>query len=221
MMEKPRCFVLTVLMGAAILFLLHTNLSGIIWYNDSDVSFGKNAGVATPQEKPIRAYVIEGAGHFLRSYADFLLLLEKAEIAELQGCDINELLFLLNNAIEKMLYANEVYFQLKQKADVTSYDPVIIDELLDFDYDAFADQEGLIESIFKEVKAFLSKGKIREMYGEALSHTQGILNIAVVIKTNLEEGVFPDASDLHDLNKAYAHYMLAGEYAAEIFQKIK
>jgi hypothetical protein len=142
-------------------------------------------------------------------------------MSELQGCDFNELLFLVNNAIEKVQYANEVYFQLKQKADVTSYNPVIINELLNFDYDTFAEQEGVIESIFKEVKAFLSKGKIREMYGEALSHTQGILNIANVIKTKLEEGLFHGTSDLYDLNEAYANYMLFGEYAAEVFQQIK
>jgi hypothetical protein len=221
MKEKPKCFVSMVLMGVAMFVLLHTNLSGIIWYNDTDNGFRNQAGVATLQEKPLRAYVIEGAGYFLGSYSDFLLLLNKVEMTELQGCDFNELLFLLNNAIEKMLYANEVYFQLKQKADVTSYNPVIISELLNYDYDAFLEQGGLIESIFKEVKAFLSKGKIREMYGEALSHTQGILNIANVIKTKLEEGIFPEVSDLHDLNEAYAHYMLVGEYAAEVFQKIK
>lgn len=71
------------------------------------------------------------------------------------------------------------------------------------------------------MKAFLSKGKIREMYGEAISHTRGILNIANVIKTKLEEGVFPGVSNLHDLNEAYSHYMFFGEYAAKIFQEIK
>lgn len=221
MKGKPKCFVSTVLMGVAMLVLLHVNVSGIIWYNDSDVGFEEPKKVSPLQEKPLRTYVIEGAGYFLDSYSDFLLLLNKLEMSELQGCDFNELLYLLNNAIEKMLYANESYFQLKQKADVTSYNPVIIDELLNFDYDAFADREGLIKSIFKDVKAFLSKGNIRELYGEALSHTQGILNSAMVIKTNLEEGVFPGASDLHDLNEAYARYMIFGEYAAEIFQQIK
>jgi hypothetical protein len=221
MKGKSQCVVSTVLMGVAMLVLLHMNVSGIIWYNDSDIGFGGQAGVAALQEKPMRAYVIEGAGYFLGSYSDFLLLLNKVEMSELQGCNFNELLVLVNRAIEKMQYANESYLQLKQKADVTSYNPVIIDELQNFDYDAFAHREGFIEPIFKEVKAFLSKGHIREMYGEALSHTQGILNIAMVIKTNLEEGVLPETSDLHDLNEAYAHYMLFGEYAAEVFQQIK
>lgn len=221
MKGKPKCFVSTVLMGVAMLVLLHMNLSGIIWYNDTDKCFGSQAGVANLHGKPLKAYVIEGTGYFLESYSDFLLLLNKVEMTELQGCDFNELLFLLNNAIEKMLYANEVYFQLKQKTDMTSYNPVIISKLLNFDYDAFADRKGLIKSIFREVKAFLSKGKIREMYEEALSHTQGILNIAMIIKTNLEEGVSPEVSDLHDLKEAYSHFMLFGEYAANIFQKIK
>jgi hypothetical protein len=221
MKGKTKHFMLTVWMGVAIVVLLHLNLSGIIWYNDSDIGFGNQGGVSAPQEKPLKAYLMEGAGYFLGSYSDFLLLLNKVEMAELQGFDFSELRFLLNNAIEKMLYANEVYFQLKQKADVTYYNPVVINELLNFDYDSFAEQEGLIKSIFKDVKAFLSKGKIREMYGEALSHTQGILNIANIIKTKLEEGMFPQASNLHDLNEAYSRYMIFGEYAAKVFQKIK
>jgi hypothetical protein len=222
MKGQQKHLMLRVMMGVSILMLLHLNLTGIIWYNHTDISFKESLEEGSyPKEKAMREYLIEGAQYFLESYSDFLLFLNKIELAELRGFDWNELRFILNRVIEKVQYANDLIGQLKQKADVTPYNPVIINNLLNFDYDAFADQEGLIKPIFKDVKAFLSKGKIREMYGEALSDTQHILTMANTISKKLKEDIFPGVSNLHALNQAYHQYMLFGEYAARVFQKIK
>ena len=76
---------LTVLVGVAIFVLLHLDLSGAIWYNGSTYSFQDLDGVSqNPQEKTLREYVIEGAGYFLESYSDYLLFLNKVELAELK-----------------------------------------------------------------------------------------------------------------------------------------
>ena len=92
MKGKPRCFMSTVLKGMAMLVLLHIYLSGIILYNDTGKSIRNQSGFSPFQEKPLRAYVIEGVGYFLESYADFLLLQDKMEMTELHSCDFNELL---------------------------------------------------------------------------------------------------------------------------------
>jgi hypothetical protein len=222
MKGKPKCLVSTVLMGVALFVLLHLDVSGAIWYNGSYCGFQDLDGVSeNPQEKTLREYAIEGAGHFLESYSDYLLFLNKVELAELRGFDWNELRFILDRVIEKLQYANDLIGQLKQKADVTPYNPAIIDELLNFDYDAFSEQERLNESVFKQVEAFLGKGKIREMYGQAFLHTRDILFSANVIKERMEEGTFPEISNLHALNEAYVQCLLFGKYTAQTFQKIK
>ncbi len=222
MMEKPKCFLFTVMMGVAIFVLLHLDVAGAIWYNSSNCGFQGLGGVSdNPQEKTLREYVIEGAGYFLESYSDYLLFLNKVELAELRGFDWNELRFILDRVIEKLQYTNDLIGQLKQKADVTPYNPVIINELLNFDYDGLSEQEGLNESVFKQVKAFLSKGKIREMYGQAFLHTQDILCNANFIRERMEEGVFPGISNLHALNEIYVQSLLFGKYSAQVFQKIK
>lgn len=223
MMEQQKHLrMLTVMMGVAIFVLLHLDVAGAIWYNSSYCGFQDLDGVSeNPQEKTLREYAIEGAGYFLESYSDYLLFLNKVELAELRGFDWNELRFILDRVIEKLQYANDLIGQLKQKADVIPYNPVIIDELLNFDYDAFSEQERLNESVFKQVEAFLSKGKIREMYGQALLHTRDILFSANVIREKMEEGVFPEISNLHALNESYIQSLLFGKYSAQLFQKIK
>ena len=213
---------LTVMMGVALFVLLHLDVSGAIWYNGSYYVFQDLDGVSeNPQDKTLREYAIEGAGYFIESYSDYLLFLNKVELAELRGFDWNELRFILDRVIEKLEYANDLMGQLKLKADVKPYNPIIIDELLNFDYDAFWEQEKLNESVFKQVKDFLSQGKIREMYGQALLQTRDILLSANVIKERMEEGAFPEISNLHALNEKYVQCLLLGKYVAQTFQKIK
>lgn len=222
MKGQQKHLMLRVMMGVSILMLLHLNLTGIMWYNHTDLSFQESVGEGSyPSKKKIREYLINGAGYFLESYSDYLLFLNKVELAESRGFDWNELRLLLDCVIEKMKQARNEYKQLKQKADVTPYNQFIINQLSNFDYDAFADREGLIKPIFIEVTAFLSKGQIREMYGEALSHIEHILTMANAVSKKLEAGEFPGVSNLHTLNQAYHQYMLFGEYAAGVFQRIK
>jgi hypothetical protein len=210
-----------VAMGVTVFMLLYLNLSGVIWYNRTNRSFQEiPAEGLCLQEKALKAYVIEGAGYFLKSYSDFLLFLDKVEMAELQGYDQQELQFILDNAIEKMQYTHVLYCQLKQKADATPYDPAIIADLSIFNYDLFMEEKGLLKDIFKQVKAFLSKGKIRELYGEVLMQTERILSIANLIREQLVLGELPQVSHLYDLNEALAQYMLFGEYSARVFQEV-
>ncbi|NIR06304.1 MAG: hypothetical protein GTN82_12855 [Candidatus Aminicenantes bacterium] len=212
-----------VFLGAAVIILLNANLSGAIWHNDTERVFSQSGGQESvaPEEKPLRMYVIEGAGYFLKSYSAFLLFLNKIEMAEVEGFDLNEMYQILTNSIENLEYANETYTLLKQQADVTPYNPIVIDQLLNFNYDLFQKKDNLNPSILEEVQFFLGKGKVREMYGEILTHTQGILGKAYAIKGVIETGEFPQISDLHDLNQGYAHSMLFGEYAARVAQEIK
>ena len=210
-----------VIMGVLILMLLNLNLTGIMWYNHTDISFQESAGKGScPSEKSIRDYILKGAECFGGSYSSFLFFLKKIEEAERKYPDYNELRKVFNAAVEKMRQTRNVYKQLKQRSEVTPYNPVIIDKLSNFDYDTFSKKEKVTKSIFKQVEAFLNEGKIREMYGEALSHTEHILCMANAVSKKLEDDIFPGVPSLHALNQAYDRYMRFGKYAARVFEEI-
>lgn len=214
-----------VLWGIAVLMLFHLNLSAFIYLNNSDICFSKTSGfegeITVLQCEALRCYIIDGAGYFLDSHADFLRLLQKLEVGELNGLDYNQLRLHLDRVINNMLNAKSIYLQLKQTADVTPYDPTVIGQLLNFNYDVFRAENQLLEPIFERVRFFLCNGAVREIYGEILTHTDNILNILDEIKAKIDAGEFPGLSDLYKLNDSFAESLLFGEYIARAFREIK
>jgi hypothetical protein len=196
------------------------NVSAVIYFNGAGGNFGGGSESTLLQEKTIRDYVIEGAGYFLESYSGFLLFLNKVELNELQGLDYNEVQMILNSAIEKMENARDIYTRLKQEADVTPYNPDMIDQLMNFDYDDFQETNHLVAPIFKQVEYYLEKGNIREMFDEALLDMEKILDIASLIKGRIDRGEFPEVSRLWELNEFCSVSLLFGQYAARVFQEI-
>lgn len=222
MKGQPKQIMSKVLLGMVVLILLHLNLSALTYCNDSYSAFleidekQKNSEVGT-----IEGYVVEGAGYFLESYSAFLLFLNKIEIGELGILDYNELKLILDNAIGKMEYTKNIYLELRQRADYTPYNPFVINELLTFNYENFQIKNRLLEPIFNNVKHYLCRGKIREMYGKRISQTERILSIANMIKAKIEVSELPEASAFHDLNEACSQSLLFGQYASRVFQEIR
>lgn len=224
-MKKMQTPIVSKIMAAVLILVLSTmNASAIIFFNSSDVGFEKDGVVGeestSPQVKGLRELIVEGAGYFLDSSSNFLLFLNKVEVAELVNLDYNEVQMNLNSAIEKMKYARDTYTHLKQIADITPYNPTVIEELSNFDYADFQKNNGLIEPIFDQVRAYLEKGNIREIYEEALSNTEKILNIASIIKEKIDDDEFPEISDLWELNESCSKSLLFGQYAARVFFEI-
>jgi hypothetical protein len=219
-MKGQKLTVSRVLLWVAVLLLSTMNVSAVIYFNGAGGNFGGGSENTLPQEKTIRDYVIEGAGYFLESYSGFLLFLNKVELKELQGLDYNEVQMILNSAIEKMENARDVYTLLKQEADVTPYNPDMIAELMNFDYDGFQEANHLVGPIFKQVESYLEKGNIREIFDAALSHMGKILDIADKIKGKIDGAEFPGLTDLWKLNEACSLSLLFGQYAARVFQEI-
>jgi hypothetical protein len=175
----------------------------------------------TESTMSLESGVINGAGYFLRSCSDFLLFLNKVELAEIEGSDFAALNSNLSNAIANMELAKDIYIQLKQQMDVTPYDPVMIDHLLKFNYDVFQRKNDLIIPVFEEVKHYLESGAARELYGEILCQVDEILNIAYPIKAKIEANEFPEVSSLWDLQQRCCKSMLFGQYSARVFLNLK
>ena len=207
-----------VLLGLAALVLFTLNGWTLVYLNGSIWTFEPQS--IAPGDGTLNEYVVEGAGYFLRANSDFMLFLDKAEMSELNGADFSGLQVNLDNAILNMENARNVYIQLKQKADITPYNPVVIDELARFNYDVFQKKQGLNASIFEQVRGYLENGEVREVYGKIISDTEDILAIANAIKTKIDSGEFPELSSLWNLGQACSHSLLFGQYVARVFYEI-
>jgi hypothetical protein len=208
-----------------VLLLFHLNLSAFFLFNSSEKSFsiisGSDGEVAVLGCNTLRCYIIEGAGYYLDSHADFLRFLQRLEVGELNGLDYDQLRLDVDSVIFKLFNAREKYLHLKQTADMTPYNPNVIAQLLTFDYDVFRENKRLIGPVFDKVRVFLGNGAVREMYGEIVKKIDKISAVAYVVKEKIDAGEFPELSSLYDLNELYAETLLFGKYAAMVYQEIK
>jgi hypothetical protein len=221
MRDPQRHIVSKVFAGVSVLLLFTMSVSALVFLNGSDQGYGTNGRESAAQgSESIRVYVVKGAGYFLESYSDFMLFLGKMELEELAGLDYNEVRMILNSAIEKMEHARNVYICLKAKADVTPYNPIIINELLNFNYDGFLKKNRLFEPIFDQVTYFLENGDIRAIYDKTLADTEEILTLANSMKEDIDAGAFPNVSSLWDLGQCCSKSLLFGQYVARVFFEI-
>ncbi len=181
---------------------------------------GTPEGFVGPDQPVIEGYVVEGAGYFLKSRSDTLLLFNKIELSDLNGVNYAELQQLVDNALANMQNAKAKYTSLTQIADTALYDQTIIDRLSGFDYYTFQQAKGLNSVIFGQVEAYLGTGDVRGIYHKILSDTQAIVDKLTVVKSAIDTGTLPGTSDLWRLNQSYSDTQLLGQYAAEIFYDI-
>jgi hypothetical protein len=214
MKQTSKTVILKVFLGIFILCFFH--MQGIARYiaNTSEIAFEE------PGSTGIRQYVIEAAGGFLNSHSNFLLLLNKIEMEEINGIDYAELQQVINNAVVHMENARAKYNDLIQLADNTPYHQPTITVLMGFDYASFQESKGLNGVIFNKVETYLSGGDVRGLYHQLLANTQCILDQLTVIKSVVDAEVIPENSNLWQVNQAYSETLLFGQYAAEIFYEV-
>ncbi|MCU0288919.1 MAG: hypothetical protein MUF15_21305 [Acidobacteria bacterium] len=206
--------VLKVLTGVLVFCILQINGFSRLIGNGTSAAFDESG------QTVIESYIIEGAGYFLKSQSDTLLLLNKIELSDLNGANFTELQQLVNNSITAMENATAKYSILIQTTDNTPYRSSIIDRLPSFDYNSFQEARGLNSVIFNQTLNYLANGDIRGFYRKLLSDTQDILDKLFFIKSNIDAGTIPPTSYLWRLNQSYANTFLFGQYAAEIFYDI-
>ena len=212
--------------GVTVFILLTPGVFGRYWLNYVGTSFltdepDNGLSQIASQGNILDTRIARGAGFFLKSYANFLNFLTQLELADLDGIDLIRLRWDLNQVIENMESSKQEYILFKEQADLTPYNPVILDILATFDYNAFQERQQVIQSIFNRVTAYLGKGNIRELCDYAFSQNEDILLRAYFVKTQLDCGILPDTQYLKDLNQAFVQSLLFGQYTATIFGEIK
>jgi hypothetical protein len=181
---------------------------------------GGTSSLAVPSSQTIEQYIVEGAGYYLQSYSDMLLLLNKVEMSEIYGLNYEEAQGIINSAINRLENAKTAYFGLKTLAAVTPYNPDVIHLLVTFDYKNFQKEKGLNPYIFNQVETFLSKGDIRGVYDKLYEDIDTILGKLYNVKYSLDKNEFPVLEELWRINQVYSESISFGQDVAEVFYGI-
>ncbi|MDQ1353665.1 MAG: hypothetical protein QG657_3971, partial [Acidobacteriota bacterium] len=137
MSKLNKSLILKVFLVVFVLCVFQMNGFSRFMLNGSPESF------AVQTQPLIEGYVMEGAGYFLKSQSDTLLLLNKIELSDLNGVDYAELQQLVESALANMVNAKAKYSSLTQTADTAPYEQTVINLLKTFDYYSFQQTYGL------------------------------------------------------------------------------
>ena len=182
--------------------------------NDSDSNLSSNA-------TDLNTLVIQGASSLIKSRANFLLLLNKLELSNLNGLNFDDLKNDLNHSIQDLENAYEFYYRLKAVADSTPYNQSIIESLKIFDYSGFQKEKELAPNSFDLVTMYLSSGDIRGIYSYYFHEIGSLLSNLYQLRWLLSFNTFPELENVWRINQKYMNALLLGQYTAEVFYNIK
>jgi hypothetical protein len=245
MKKKKSIFFLSTFITLLLLIVFATNLSALIYYNDTGDLFGRQPvyavkilplGVCNAGLLPCAVLVLDtpsmrlgekigkGAAHFLKFNAYISFFFSNVEQAGIDKPDYQLLRSDMNHAVRELKLARTIYTRLKSEAQMVPYhhyDKDLIARLKGFDYDTFEKQHRLKKDVVDKVKAYLTDEKFVDMYEGILLDTERMLRLTLKIKSKVEAGEFPGESELWDLNLAISDSLLLGQYAAKIFREVK
>lgn len=127
----------------------------------------------------------------------------------------------LDQALNALEQAQMVYLLLKATADRTPYDTAVIEKLKRFDYDGFSMSHGMNPMVFAEVKNYLVKGEVRELYGRAVQEAARLLEKVRSVKAKMEEGVNLPIEETWRANDLFMKFLTFGQYTAEVFKALQ
>lgn len=221
---KAKYIILAVFMGVLLFSAapVHARLCG----NSSDGAFAGGDGTSSNEGAnlaclSIEELIIKGAEYFFKAQANINSLSEKVEISDLYGPDFYTLWWTVNSALDNMNIARYYYQELQYKADNTPYNQVVINKLLDFDYDSFQEENGLLKDVFSEVKGYLKNGDVRGVFSRTLAYFDTLKNTLEAIKGELYAGKVPSNNHMWNLNQVCAKAHMFGQYVSRIFYAIK
>jgi hypothetical protein len=97
---------------------------------------------------------------------------------------------------------------------------VVIEALKNFNYDRYCESNGLNNEIFNEVKGYLIKGQVSEIYGKLLEDMETMIVLLQSVKKNIDNNLFPPVRTVRQLNHNYSTSLLFGQYVADIFEAL-
>jgi len=223
---RTKYIFLTVLIGI-LLFGGSSYTYARLFSNTSESAYDEGDGTSSTGEaalaysSPIRELIIKGAEYFFKAQADINLLSENTEISDLYGTNFYTFWWAVNSARQNMNTARYYYQELQYKANQTQYNQGVINKLLNFDYDSFQEQNGLIIDVFSEVKRYLVNGDVRGVYMRTSAYFNVITNILEEVKEDLNKGKIPSNNHMWNLNQICVKAHMFGQYIAMVFEAIR
>ena len=192
-----------------------SNGSGTAYNNSSD-------GLNSPSSlnADIDQYIIEGAGYFLDSYSYTLQFMRKVELSGNRELNYTELSQLLDTALVNMQQARDTYKILKETAEITPYNPVVIEALKKFDYDRYGVINWLNKEIFAQVKSYLIDGRVTGIYSKLHADMSTMIYLLKLVKKYVDINLFPPVKVVRKLNQTYSMALLFGQYVAGVFDSL-
>jgi hypothetical protein len=203
------------------LLVFTVNLNAFMAGNEGEGAYSSSGENSGGSAAAIGELIVKGGGFLFQSSADIDTFFNKIELAELSGPDYEALQASLNAAIDHMEKARATYLQLKTLAAVTPYNQEVIYKLINFDYDAFQQENGLFPSVFAGVKDFLSIGNVTGVFNEFHLYTGQILDLLYTLKKEVDAEIFPTLSTVWRVNQQYSEFKLFGQYMSQVFYSIK
>jgi hypothetical protein len=207
-----------------VLLVFGGHLNAAMAGNESDGAYlppPPPKGVSSIRSIALRQLIADGGSHFFKSAGYINQFFSLVESSEVNGPDYKGLQKSLNTAIFYLEQAGTTYLQLKNQAAITPYNQEVISRLLNFDYDSFQQENGLLPVIFEKVKGFLAVGNVTGIYNEFYSYTGYILDLLYLLKKDIDSEIFPDISIAWNVNQKYSEFKFFGQYVAQVFYSIK
>lgn len=206
-----------------IIISISISLNAHFVHNSSDNAFVcDQCESLTSNEIEIRRYIIEGGGYFLQAGEDLNKFLKMVELSELSNTlDFKTLQKSINSTIDNMEKTKNAYYSLIILTNTTPYNLTVINQVIQFDYARFQENNGLISTIFERVRKYLVIGDVKGIYGEFYNQTSQIIEMLYSIKNQVDAGIFPNISTLWRINHLYIESKLFGQYLAMIFIELQ
>jgi len=206
-------------------FTLPLYLDSLMAGNESCMAFQQGCnpgpGFTLKTGDSIGGLIALGGYHFLKASSDLDLFLSLVELSEISGPDYKAMQTAMASAVDNMQKARDVYYRLKNLADVSPYNQAVIQQLTAFDYDGLQEERTLIPVIFEKVKKILGAGDVRGVYNKFYAGTGNLADSLSSLKKAVDARTFPDLSALWRIRQKFAEDKLFSQYVAEVFFSIK
>jgi hypothetical protein len=169
-----------------------------------------------PDQEIIEGNIIDGATFYFRGKAAAMNIFAVGESGAKSLFDFSSALSYTYTAIEYLQKAKSSYLKAYNLGKAAGYVKSSQDVLVNFDYDTFADEQGLNKIIMERVKAYLGKGDVTGFYLQAVKYVDEISEILTIIENDLEKGVKPDTRVFWRLLQKFSESTLFGNYGTMV-----
>jgi hypothetical protein len=188
----------------------------IIFYNQCPEAMTiQQAGLSIGQLIP------EAAVSFLESTRDFNNFLKEVEKSELYRPKFWVLRAVIMKTIMGMENVRCKYEDILDISEKLEINIVILEKLIQFDYNGLQSKYNLNPSIFDKAAAFCREGDIKGIYQTTFDVTNAILEKLYKIKAKLEQELMPDLNLIWETSQLYFESEAFGQYVSRIFYEIR